>query len=206
MYLEELSNYKKKSKNFNTIQRHLLEISQATDDYAMAKLIDSHQMENHALFYYQNIHKKAKETPSLHGYLPLTNTDLTYKGKSLYGTIFTLSQEQDYEQLLNTKIEINDSLPVSAFKDTLRNAPLPFVFMSKCELYDFRDFMNELYSNKKTKEMCVFGGSGEKCTLLLMEPFILTKFDLEYLINDLVGDENIYCLLYGFLNTAMVQI
>lgn len=195
MFLTNLKNRKKIPKNYNTIHRQLTEYSTPSPTYPF----QNHLLEDHSLFYYHNIHKKAKESSaSFHGYMPLCSLDLVFNTKSLYGTIFVLDNHEDFIHLQKEKIELKNNLPLDAFTSELKNAPLPFLFLSKCELYDFRDFMNEL-SSGGDNELKVYESKSVECGIMMMEPVVLAKCDLDYLVMDVMDDERICSLLYGFM-------
>lgn len=207
MHIYDYNYYDKKLANINLIKRHIKEIEEVSQDKSrnkeleFEKLRNKHSIESNTYHYYNNIFKNNIVKDNFHGFSPLMNIDLTYKNKSLFGTIFVLYPGEIFASLENDKkIEIKEIEKVDKFYNYLINTPLPFVFLSKCELYDFQDFMKNIYDDLKDGGPNIFITNNLKYDVILMEPYTVTHIDLSYLIDNIVKDDQVHSFLVGFIS------
>lgn len=196
--------------NTSLINKHLQEIEDLQKSKSINKekefvqLRSKQELESNVYYYYKQLHKKCleeKNAKRLHGYLPVSEIRLSFKSKTILGTIFVLTPDSQFGVFVdnnNFKLSIKNRLDY--FYKILIDAPLPFIFLPDCDLFEFNEFMKEIYGDKTEFQKSMYSVKIDNKEVFFVEPLILAHLNLEFFVNDFIVDENICCLLFGFLD------
>ncbi|KAM0675269.1 hypothetical protein GVAV_001094 [Gurleya vavrai] len=206
MNLREINSFDKKSINMNLMLIHMSELDELKESNTLHKdkkfgiLKNTHNLHSSIFYYYKNLFSKNNEKNSFHGFFPLVQAEIKFKGKNVKGTFFVLSPEAPFNILKEKmSITLTKKKEVGYFFDKLENIPLPFVFLPNCELFEFTELMKVIYGENCNFQPMIYISEIENHSVMFLEPLTMVNIGLDYLIDDIIADKEIFCFLAGFV-------
>ncbi|KAG0442112.1 hypothetical protein DMUE_0529 [Dictyocoela muelleri] len=175
------------------IQRHLEQMKKLKGSN-LEKIEQLRIAQIHETLYYE--HWKRISISTKHqiffGYKYIGELKIRNNNKLLEGKIYCLSLDSIFSDIQNKMVVIKDTVHEDFIFDKMVKNPQIFIFLPYGMVKETREFLNDF--NLKSI-FCI----SENCECVFLEPYHILKIGFDFLIRDLIMNEEINIIMMGFI-------